>query len=539
MARQIPKFLPKWAHMCPRRSQSLVYARIANFGILEDKYKEIREKAFDRIDTSKGDINKKQEESKDQLKRFDLFSSPISEKNLGQEGYSINAMTLDQIIQRLRIALEQKSEPYVYYLILERMQDIVINEPTTTGKNEILKILRALNYYRPKDEERIERQARNIGYVSENKDPLSKAHLRVIKQQSLVATSPIGHAFDHVNDNIRGTYLRSLVTDFVKTEEETMRKDIYDVLEIYKTLFRNLELVIHEELNRNNVSIRETLDILCAFSISGEASNVLLERIFEMIYPNLYQGKFNKHDLELIINHFPQDFWENSFEHSSKMNSFNGMIAEKLEEEVEGSSNRELLSFFQAFSNLKNFPKALLNKLLNRFVKMIEHNQMTKQELMNFLEIYAIMLQTDPLKAKELDSELLFAIVSKNIEDNFLKKKFKFSLQEIAVLYWIYATCEIYPGTSEGAVKSLENILNPMLDLFIEKYKHLSEEEKYDGIKQEMDLNDKDADLIIFYYKKCQENGIGENASTIIKTIESIKKKYDDRPENERKWFVF
>ena len=77
-----------------------------------------------------------------------------------------------------------------------------------------------------------------------------------------------------------------------------------------------------------------------------------------------------------------------------------------------------------------------------------------------------------------------------------------------------------------------------MLAEYIAKHKPLTEAEMYDGLKQELEFDEKDIDAIRFYYDKYKDQGWLTNYSKIIKLIDSIKKKYDDRPEGERKWFV-
>jgi hypothetical protein len=208
------------------------------------------------------------------------------------------------------------------------------------------------------------------------------------------------------------------------------------------SLFKNIELIVHEELNRKQVTHREVLDVMVAFSISGEGTNVLLERIFEIIYPNLVDGEYDRHDLELIISHFPQEFWKDSSIHHGKQKNFNETIANLLLKEIDKSSSRELLSFFQAFSLAPKFPKDLLNRLLNRFATLIEANRLSNIEFMNFIELYALMVKSssDGSSSAEVDSVLLFKIASEYLDKNYSSGTMKFDLREVAELYWIYAT---------------------------------------------------------------------------------------------------
>jgi hypothetical protein len=144
--------------------KTLVKVPTAQFSLLDDKFKQLREQAFNRIKHSKGDTEETKEEKKPNFfERTNLFSG----KSSSLTDYHVSGLNLDQTIDQLKQAIEQKESSHdLYYKILERLQEIIIDEPETTGKKEYLRILRALNYYRPKDEEQIARQARDKGHVT-------------------------------------------------------------------------------------------------------------------------------------------------------------------------------------------------------------------------------------------------------------------------------------------------------------------------------------------------------------------------------------
>lgn len=151
------------------------------------------------------------------------------------------------------------------------------------------------------------------------------------------------------------------------------------------------------------------------------------------------------------------------------------------------------------------------------------------------------MLKDNTNNSLELDSGLLMTIVSKYLGRNYKDRNLEFTFHEVAELYWIFSVCEIYPTDPNSEIlKPLETILNDLLALLIIKHKPLSEVERFDGHEQEMEFREEDADVVIFYYENLEQvGGSHHNHKQIINTIESIRKKYDDRPENERKWFVF
>lgn len=300
--------------------------------------------------------------------------------------------------------------------------------------------MRALSYYRPKEEEQYAREAKHKGYVSKTQDIFTDKHRKLLKKRAYANATPITLVADHFREGLKLNYLKDIIKDMSPTTEEITEKDIYDVLEIYRVLFNNLELVVHNELNKGAIDHREIIDVLVSFSISGECSNILNERILEILMPNLKEGKYTLHDLELIINYFPQTFWTESLLHNSGKTQFNETIADLVLPEVEKMSKHNLFSFFQAFSRTPKFPSELLNKMLNQFVELMDQNKLTKSEFIQFLEIFAIMVDNDTVKQNQVDSVLLIKIASEFIATNLGKSEYLFTFDEVTELYWIFGT---------------------------------------------------------------------------------------------------
>ena len=345
------------------------------------------------------------------------------------------------------------------------------------------------------------REARNRGYVTSNKDFISDKHKKFIRKTKEKVGNPFELAFDWAKDGMKKSYLKNALKDMSITTQEAHQKDIYDVLEIYNTLFRNLELVVQEELNRNNINHREAIDILVSFSISGECTNILLERVLEIILPRLKESKYTRYDLELIINYFPQTFWMNSRLHNDKQDYFNNTIASIVLKEVDDFSNHELLSFFQAYSQAEKFPPELLNKMLNTIASKIENNMFTKDQFMNFLEIYAIMMNNDS-GANKVDSELLLSIISNFISKNHKDPNYEFTFDDIAELFWIYGWLDAFNSSNLKLTKPLYTILDLKLAEFLEKHKPLTALDYYEGEKQDVEFNVKNAETIKYYLEK-------------------------------------
>lgn len=336
--------------------------------------------------------------------------------------------------------------------------------------------------------------------MTKERDFISKKHLREIKKNVHKYATPITHMFDHIMQGLQLNYLKGMIKDYNPGEEEVLAKNIYDVLEVYKVFFQNTEMTLHELMNRKTVDHREALDILTSFSIAGEGTDILYERLTELIEPALKEGKYTIHDIELIINYLPVEIWENS--------KIGELIAKLVIDELDKFSTKDLLSFFQAYSNSQTIHKDLFNKMLNTFAKKIEGDKLTKEELFNFLEIYAIMIYRMNSKRDELNSTALLKIVSKHIDKKYQKQEMDFTLSEIAELYWIYGVIGIFEDPSyKDMARPLEAILDDTLGLYLAKHKPLTAADLYEGLKQELELNELDINAVKFYYETFGEAG--------------------------------
>ena len=82
--------------------KSLIYWKTIRFGILEDKLKEVVKETFNRIKIAKGRQEEEPENSKFATNNLKVFGSSTS----NMHEFSISGMTLDEVILRLKTALE-------------------------------------------------------------------------------------------------------------------------------------------------------------------------------------------------------------------------------------------------------------------------------------------------------------------------------------------------------------------------------------------------------------------------------------------------
>ena len=117
------------------------------FGLYEDELRAMRKRAAIRIDGAKTGTREDLKSGKHwyalQKQIEGSFNSRVEEAFK-----DIKGMDLDRILSSLKIALEQQVKNYkVYDDILIRLEEIVIDEPEMTGKDEILRILWGLAYF--------------------------------------------------------------------------------------------------------------------------------------------------------------------------------------------------------------------------------------------------------------------------------------------------------------------------------------------------------------------------------------------------------
>ena len=211
----------------------------------------------------------------------------------------------------------------------------------------------------------------------------------------------------------------------------------------------------------------------------------------------------------------------------------NELILSQITNDIGNFTTKNMLLFFKAFTSASKIPKELFNKLLNKFVREIEMENISKEELISFLEIYGSMI--DNMKGQLLDSKLLLSLISKHIGKMYKAKTYKFDLSELTKLYWVYGVLDVFSDSScSELVKPLEMILNEILSVLIAEYKPISSE-SLNNEDKESRFSEKDLNAIKFYYQKYGENGWLSNSSQIIRIIETISIKYSEKKQNIRK----
>ena len=111
-------------------------------------------------------------------------------------------------------------------------------------------LLRALCYYRPKEQENLYRKARVSGHTGEGpEDIISVRHKQLIRERARKHQSFFEHIGMFTYKELREGWLRDLVIDWDARQGDKLRAGLHDVVEAYIRLFENVEVRLLHMLN--------------------------------------------------------------------------------------------------------------------------------------------------------------------------------------------------------------------------------------------------------------------------------------------------
>lgn len=155
--------------------------------------------------------------------------------------------------------------------------DIIITERgSPVGKDEVVKILRDLAYFRPRDYFSAEKQRKQAGLFTQSElqdDLLSVRHKQLIKKNSEKYQTLPGHVFSFLYENINKGMFKDLFTQYDEEQQSKLGKSIFEVMSMYIQVYNNLEIRVIDMLQQKLFSPTEALDIMVSYSISQEGSN--------------------------------------------------------------------------------------------------------------------------------------------------------------------------------------------------------------------------------------------------------------------------
>ena len=117
----------------------------------------------------------------------------------------VYSYALDEVLDALKkSAIERgtKASPEFYYACLDRLDILITERDSGVGKNEVVKILRELSYFRPREYHRQEKNRKEAGNFTQSEmqdDIISVRHKELIRKNSEKYQTLPGHVFGFLN----------------------------------------------------------------------------------------------------------------------------------------------------------------------------------------------------------------------------------------------------------------------------------------------------------------------------------------------------
>jgi hypothetical protein len=151
----------------------------------------------------------------------------------------IYSYDLDQVLEILKkTALQRGADASneFYFSCLDRLDIIITERGSPVGKDEVVRILRELAYFRPRDYFSAEIQRKQKGLFTKSElqdDLLSVRHKQLIKKNSEKYQTLPGHVFSFLYENINKGMFKDLFTQYDEEQQSKLGKNIYEVMSIY------------------------------------------------------------------------------------------------------------------------------------------------------------------------------------------------------------------------------------------------------------------------------------------------------------------
>ena len=129
--------------------------------------------------------------------------------------YSYDLDDTLSILKRSALEKGMKASFEFYYACLDRLDILITERNSCVGKDEVVRILRDLAYFRPRDYDRAEKFRKEAGKFSQNElqdDILSVRHKQLIKKNSEKYQTLPGHVFGFLYEHISTGVLKDMFT---------------------------------------------------------------------------------------------------------------------------------------------------------------------------------------------------------------------------------------------------------------------------------------------------------------------------------------
>lgn len=472
------------------------------------------------------------------------------------ESHHIENMDVNDILEIISKLLKAENNNIdLWYKLLNQFNELLCSH--RVFKKDIINLLELLSFFKPKILEKKILPKEMIQIGSENL--LSKKH----EEEYYRLTQPkdiFGQFALHLKKNLSANVISKFFEFGKKFENrENIDENIDDLLGLYSTLFKNLELKIVDDIanGRTAYNHKEAVILIKSFSCAQEGSNMLYELLMRKIIKNF--DELTLSEIEIVLNYLPHELYNNKqinvdseekyveMGRTKSVSEFYNNVYDKVIKNIPKADNQLFLSLCQGCFRIKfvdidvigafllNFDERLANfeEYYNRKYSSDNCQETVKKEasesvldnekknfIFSFLQIltYFIRNDVDENFLKEIDFEVLW----KSLYENFTKKYLdEFTLKEISTLFWIMYH---FRSITNDKIEFFEKAINTILIGYINDPKSKIDTMGYETHLRYYDnykIDPYDVEALKFFVESSVEYK-GESISLINKALKCI-----------------
>ncbi|TNV84738.1 hypothetical protein FGO68_gene16543 [Halteria grandinella] len=454
----------------------------------------------------------------------------------------VYSMDLDDVLSAMKRArsegVNRQSNDF-YNACLERINSLTTERGSRVGKSELIKVLREVSYYRPKEQAEKERMRKTQGIYTRQEaqdDLLSVRHKKLIEEKSDKFRTVPGDMANFLFQNLTKGFFKEMFTQFDDEQQSKTKTSLYDVLSNYIQLYQNVEVRINDMLSQQGlIDPKDSLDVLVSYAIAEEGTNTLYIRLVESMLQRTEE--YNLVEIEMVMNYFPHNIWKSDPQLTRLRDIFYQPMIGKIGENIGKVDKRQFLSIFQGLSLTGEgvFRIELLNNILNSYVQRLKADEgdksFTLKEVMMFLELFVQYLRSNQQVTDQIDTRILIKFTNEIAIDKSIPQ---LSILQISGLYWIYHNLGGLYDSS--VIEKFEERISRLLRSEIQMQKSLDAQVESEASEGLQTMNVNDLEVIEHYYNTdTQLIEVSKRHKELLKLIKQAK--HLDKPETERKWF--
>jgi hypothetical protein len=464
-----------------------------------------------------------------------------------------------------KMLLSDNQDTDLWYKILNQFNELMCVH--AVSKKDIINFLELLSHFKPKILEK-NILPKNITQIG-SEILFSKKH----EEEYLRLTAPkdiFGQFALHVKKNMNLNLISKIfkISEKFSNKENTM-ENIDDLLGLYNTLFRNIELKIIDDIGNGRVSYnyKECVIFIKSFSIAQEGTNMFFELLMRKVVKHF--NDLTLSELECVLNYLPHELYNNKefkvdldldsnpdskskekYVETGRTKSVSEFYENSYKKIIEGItevSDELFLNLFQGCLKIKFVDIEVIGSFLLEFDNRIskhnddskyrdkdndkdnykeikenkDKNKDIKKFVFDFLQIltYFIRNDIDEIFLESIDYNILW----KSIYDTFLIKNLnEFKLKEISTLFW---TMYHFKSITNDKIIFFEKRIKEILQGYLNDPKSNIDNMGYEShlrYYDNYDIDEYDVDAIKFFIET-NNSYKGDLIKILKKTLESIR----------------